>query len=96
MAVAGAINAAIAAAYYLRIVAVMYFQGENQTIMAAGGRTARFAAVLCAILVVAVGAWPGRLLDVAIESESTLQPQARTVQSAPREPAQLVQGKTPQ
>jgi NADH-quinone oxidoreductase subunit N len=82
LAVAGAINAAIAAAYYLRIVAVMYFQSEMQPMIPAGGRTSRFAAVLCALLVVAIGAWPGRVLDVAVESESTLRPLSRTVQSA--------------
>ncbi|MBW8884814.1 MAG: hypothetical protein JF612_08580 [Planctomycetia bacterium] len=90
LAVAGALNAAIAAAYYLRIVAVMYFQSGDQPIVPTGGRPARFAAVLCAILVVAVGAWPGRVLDVAVESESTLQPQSRTVQSAPSDAHQFV------
>src|SRR5438874_2405603 len=90
LAVAGALNAAIAAAYYLRIVAVMYFQSGNQPVIPLGGRTARFAAVLCAILVIAVGAWPGRILDVAVESESTLQPRARTVQSSPSDSLQFV------
>jgi len=82
LAIAGALNAAIAAAYYLRIVAVMYFQNEKQPHLPAGGATARFAAVLCAALVIAVGAWPGGTLDIAIQSESTLRPQSRTVQSA--------------
>jgi NADH-quinone oxidoreductase subunit N len=91
LAVAGAINAAIAAAYYLRVVAVMYFQSAVQPVAAGGGRTAHFAAVLCAILVVGVGAWPGRLLDVAIQSESVLRPQQRTVQTGPDDALQVVQ-----
>jgi len=90
------LNAAIAAAYYLRIVAVMYFQSEKQPVVPAGGRTARFAAVLCAVLVVAVGAWPGHVLDIAIRSESTLRPQLHTVQSPPSEPPHLVQTRLPQ
>jgi NADH-quinone oxidoreductase subunit N len=93
LAVAGAVNAAIAAAYYLRIVAVMFFQEPNQPVAASGGRTARFATVLCAGLVVAMGAWPASLFDVAVQSEASLRPQARTVQSPPAsKAAQLVQG----
>jgi NADH-quinone oxidoreductase subunit N len=83
LAVAGVLNAAIAAAYYLRIVAVMYFQRENQCLVAGGGPTARLAAVLCAVLVVVIGALPGRFLGVAVESETTLQPRANTVHSTP-------------
>jgi NADH-quinone oxidoreductase subunit N len=96
LAVAGALNAAIAAAYYLRIVAVMYFQSDKHPLTSAGGRTARFAAVVCAILVIAVGAWPGRILDIAVESESTLRPQTRTVQSPPSASPQLVRSESPQ
>jgi NADH-quinone oxidoreductase subunit N len=83
LAVVGVLNAAIAAAYYLRVVAVMYFQRENQRIVPAGGPTARLAAALCAVLVVAIGALPGRFLGVAIESETALQPRAKTVHSVP-------------
>jgi NADH-quinone oxidoreductase subunit N len=79
LAVAGALNAAVAAAYYLRIVSVMYFQATAAPIAAAGGSLARVAAVICALLVVGVGAWPGRFLDVAVQSESVLRPAARTV-----------------
>jgi NADH-quinone oxidoreductase subunit N len=93
LAVAGAVNAAIAAAYYLRIVAVMFFQEPNEPVAAAGGRTARFAAVLCAGLVLAIGAWPASVFDVAVQSETMLRPQARTMQSPPAsETTQLVQG----
>jgi len=80
LAVIGAVNAAVAAAYYLRIVAVMYFQTAAGPVKAGGGALARVAAVLCALLVVGVGAWPGRFFDVAVQSESVLRPAARTVQ----------------
>jgi hypothetical protein len=52
-------------------------------VAAAGGALASVAAVLCALLVVGVGAWPGRFLDVAAQSESVLRPAARTVQVEP-------------
>src|SRR5439155_5695741 len=91
LAVAGAINAAIAAAYYLRVVAVMYFQSAQQPVLAGGGWTAHFAAILCAIVVVAVGAWPGRLLDVAIQSEAVLRPEQRTVRTPPDDAMRIAQ-----
>jgi NADH-quinone oxidoreductase subunit N len=81
LAVAGAVNAAIAAAYYLRIVAVMYFQPAAEPVAASGGPTARLAAIVCAGLVVAVGAWPGGFLDIAVRSEAAARPQTRTVQN---------------
>jgi NADH-quinone oxidoreductase subunit N len=81
LAVAGAVNAAVAAAYYLRIVSVMYFQPAAQPVAASGGPTARWAAIVCAGLVVVVGAWPGRLLDMAARSEAAARPQTRTVQA---------------
>jgi NADH-quinone oxidoreductase subunit N len=80
LALAGAVNAAIAAAYYLRVVAVMYFQPAEQPVAAAGGPTARVAALFCAALVVATGAWPGQLLNIAVQSENVLRPQIRTVE----------------
>jgi len=84
LAVAGAINAAIAAAYYLRVIAVMYFQPAAEPVAAAGGPSARVAALFCASLVILVGAWPGRLLNIAVQSESVLRPQMRTVQAPPQ------------
>jgi NADH-quinone oxidoreductase subunit N len=57
-AVLGVLNAAAAAAYYLRVVAVMYFRTPLATPRAEGGRGALAAAVLCAALVVA--GWIGQ------------------------------------
>jgi NADH-quinone oxidoreductase subunit N len=72
LAAIGALNAAVAAAYYLRIVAVMYFQPAAQPVAAAGGRTAWLASLLLAALVIAVGALPGRFIRTAAESEMAL------------------------
>lgn len=83
LALVAAINAAIAAAYYLRIVAVMYFQPASDQLPATGGRLASLAATACALLVVAAGALPGRVLDVASQSEKTLRPGSRTVHNQP-------------
>ena len=59
-AVLGVLNAAAAAAYYLRVVAVMYFRTPLATPRAEGGRGAWAAALLCAALVVAGCVWgPG-------------------------------------
>jgi len=96
LAVAGALNAAIAAAYYLRIVAVMYFQSEAQPAAAAGGRTAWLATVLCALLVVGVGALPGRLMQAAVNSESVLRPGIQTVQQRPPAPQIAATAAAPQ
>jgi len=62
LAIIGVLNAAVAAAYYLRIVGVMYFRTPLATPKAEGGLGTRCAAVVCAILVVAVGLYPGPLM----------------------------------
>ncbi len=58
-AVIGVLNAAVAAAYYLRIVAVMYFRTPLATPRAEGGAGSWWAAVACALLVIGVGVYPG-------------------------------------
>ena len=82
LAAAGALNAAVAAAYYLRIVSVMFFQAPAQPLAAVGGRPAWLAAVICSALVVASGALPGRLLESATKAEAALRPAAKTTQTA--------------
>ena len=79
LAVVAALNAAIAAAYYLRIVAVMYFQPAAEPTQAGGGLSARVAALACAVLVLLAGALPGRFLEVAVRAEQALTPASRTV-----------------
>jgi NADH-quinone oxidoreductase subunit N len=72
LAVIAAINAAIAAAYYLKVVATLYF-GKPET---PAPRRARFrgtargtalSAGFCAVLVIAAGIMPGRLLGLAAQ-----------------------------
>lgn len=63
LAIAGAVNAAIAAAYYLRIVAAMYFRPPTTTPKAQGGRWPAVAMALAAALVLLVGLYPMPLSD---------------------------------
>jgi NADH-quinone oxidoreductase subunit N len=65
LAVVGAINAAISAAYYLRIVGVMYFRPASGRLEARGGSGAAWAVAVCALLVVAIGLNPGVPLERA-------------------------------
>ena len=82
LAAAGALNAAVAAAYYLRVIAVMFFNAPAQPLAAAGGRPAWLAAVVCSVLVVLSGALPGRLLESATKAEDALRPAAKATQTA--------------
>jgi len=68
LAVIGVLNAAVAAAYYLRIVAAMYFRAPLATARAEGGRGAASAAIVCAVLVVAIGCTPGYLVNQSHEA----------------------------
>lgn len=70
--VVGALNAAIAAAYYLRIISVMYFQSSSDEVPAGGGIGALAAAVLCGALVVLAGISPGPIFRLAGQSEEQL------------------------
>jgi NADH-quinone oxidoreductase subunit N len=65
LAIVGAVNAAISAAYYLRIVGVMYFRPASTTPEGRGGRGAAWAMGLCALLVVGIGCYPGPAVDEA-------------------------------
>ena len=59
LAVVGALNAAVAAFYYLRIVGVMYFRAPLAAPRAEGGRGAWIAAMACALVVLVLGVYPG-------------------------------------
>jgi NADH-quinone oxidoreductase subunit N len=58
LAVIGVVNATIAAGYYLRVVAAMYFRDPLSTPASSGGLGAAVAAGLCALLVVLIGLVP--------------------------------------
>ena len=74
LAVIGVLNAAISAAYYLRIVGVMYFRAPSES-RAARPVGAGAAMLLCAVLVVIVGLAPNALQQGAnVASQSVRQP----------------------
>ena len=62
LAVVGVLNAAVAAAYYLRVVAVMYFRMPLGTPQLRGDAGVWATVLLCAVLVVTLGLWPRPLL----------------------------------
>jgi len=68
LAVIGVLNAAVAAAYYLRIVAVMYFRTPLAVPKAEGGPGAACTMVVCLILVMAIGLFPGPLMHQSDEA----------------------------
>ncbi len=68
LAILGGLNAAVAAAYYLRIVAVMYFRTPLAVPKAEGGAGAWSAVVVCAMLTIALGLLPRPLLDESNEA----------------------------
>jgi NADH-quinone oxidoreductase subunit N len=81
LAVVGVVNAAIAMAFYLRVVGVMYFRpcetSGPDTVKAEGGAGAWWAMVACTILVLAIGVCPGpiiRLTDRAAHALRQAQP----------------------
>jgi NADH-quinone oxidoreductase subunit N len=89
LAVAGALNAAIAAAYYLRVVAVMYFGSSQRTHGGEGGWGAQAAMLLAASLVLYFGVFPGSLMTPARQAELLLvrpglaTPPAASIPAAP-------------
>lgn len=58
LAIIGVVNSAIAAAYYLRIVAAAYMGGEKEPAMPFGGRPVRWGLALCSIPLLILFAWP--------------------------------------
>jgi NADH-quinone oxidoreductase subunit N len=71
LSVVGALNAATAAAYYLRVVGVMYFQAGTSTErrpLQAGGALA--AALACAVLVIGAGIRPSAVMAPALTAET--------------------------
>ncbi len=83
LAVAGALNAAIAAAYYLRIVARMYFRPAQTEVPADGGIAARVAMVLCVGLVLGLGLFPRLAVEMTHLAESAVAPAPALTGPAP-------------
>jgi NADH-quinone oxidoreductase subunit N len=65
LAVVLVLNAAIAAAYYLRVISAMYFKTTKRGVQADGGIAAGLAMLACLVLVAAVTVQPRRLFMAA-------------------------------
>lgn len=76
LAIVAALNAAIGAAYYLRIIGVMYFQSPGSPAPAAGGKLALVGGVLCALLVIGSGMFPAQIVGLSLRAEQKLVHQA--------------------
>lgn len=84
LAIAAGLNAAIAAAYYLRLVAVMYFREPVGIPQADGGSGAGLATIAAAVLLIAVSCVPG----VFIEASGSASKSAR-IEHEPARPAMM-------
>ncbi len=90
LAIVGAVNAAISAAYYLRIVGVMYFRPLVVSPDARGGSGAAWAAAVCALLVLGISCYPGPALEQATRASRSArvtfsgQPGAQEAQTGSR------------
>jgi NADH-quinone oxidoreductase subunit N len=73
LAIVGALNAAISAGYYLRIVGVMYFRSSSFTPPGQGGAGAALAVALCVLLVVGIGCAPGWFVEESIQASQAAQ-----------------------
>ena len=78
LAIIGVLNSAVAAAYYLRIVAAAYMGGEAEKPVAVGGAPVRWGLALCSIPMLVVFVWPGGLTREARKASVVVQ---RAVQS---------------
>lgn len=83
MAVLGVLNAAVAAAYYLRIVAMLFFRQPRAVLPGTGGPGPLAAMALALLLVIGIGAYPGPLsrgaVAVGVELSGTRQEAPPTV-----------------
>jgi NADH-quinone oxidoreductase subunit N len=85
LAVVLVVNAAIAAAYYLRIIAAMYFKASKRGVQSDGGLAGGIAMLACLVLVAIVTVSPGRLFDRAALAGAAVSgtPPAATAGAAP-------------
>ena len=84
LAVLLVLNAAIAAAYYLRIIAAMYFKTTKRGVQADGGLAAGIAMLACLAVVGLVTIQPRGLLAAATRAGDALTPPATPVAAMPQ------------
>jgi NADH-quinone oxidoreductase subunit N len=90
LAVIGVLNAAVAAAYYLRVVSVMYFQSQASPSPPAGGYGALIATLACTALVVIGGAFPRAAIDSATAAERALLSRSPAAEASPSDSLPVV------
>ncbi len=92
LAIVGALNAAVAAAYYLRIVSVMYFRESDQRESAPLAWSSSASVALCAAAILAIGVVPGLVMTPAQSSDIMLQtspPESEVTAPAHAVPTQI-------
>ena len=72
LAIIGVLNSAIAAAYYLRIVAAAYIGAPGGKLKRQAGRPLRWGLALCAVPMLVLFAWPGGLSNQAQRATTAL------------------------
>jgi NADH-quinone oxidoreductase subunit N len=72
LVIVGVLNAAIAAAYYLRIIAVMYFRPSIAVPKGQGGWGAGAATFAAALATVAIGLYPVKLIDESTKAGASV------------------------
>jgi NADH-quinone oxidoreductase subunit N len=98
LCIVGVLNAAIAAAYYLRVIAVMYFDGgqESQSELEVAGNTgAGLAALLSAFLVLSAGLFAGNAMSNVHSAAKAAWPIRMTAEAAKGETAKGKSGVSP-
>ncbi len=82
LAVIGVINAAIAAAYYLRIIAACYLGEPESDVRLARARSGvQMGLVACCVAVMLIGLWPRELIRMAPQLARDVRPGIRTTQA---------------
>ncbi len=72
LVIVGVLNAAIAAAYYLRIIAVMYFRPSIAVLKGQGGWGAGAATFVAALITIAIGLYPVKLIDESTKAGASV------------------------
>ncbi len=81
LALIGVLNAAVGAAYYLRIIAAAWiWEGDAQTTLARRSGALQIGLVACCIAILLIGLWPGSLMSMARRPFHDAAPPAPLVQ----------------
>jgi NADH-quinone oxidoreductase subunit N len=92
LAVAGVLNSAVAAGYYLRIVGVMYFGRPDKPLAGEGGVGPRVAMVASLVLVLLAGLFPAPLIGSTRQAGRFGAPRITPTLTAVQEQASVVRG----